>query len=173
MVRFKLYFDKDLEEDWLKEMSLKGWAFKNFFLGVYTFEACEPGEYNYQIDLLDNWKGDKDDFASFMEESGVEVISQWYRWVYIRKKASDGPFEMYTDVDSKITQYNRIKRFFTVGLIVETICFFVELSAAVEMHSGMVWAVTAFVGMVALAFLKIVWKCEWKIKQLQREKKYN
>ncbi|MDF2520653.1 MAG: hypothetical protein K0R84_1281, partial [Clostridia bacterium] len=89
MLKFKMYFDKDVEEIWLKEMSNKGWAFKRFFLGFYTFEACEPGEYNYQIDLLDNWSGEKEDYASFMEQSGVEVISQWYRWVYIRKKASD------------------------------------------------------------------------------------
>lgn len=102
MTKFRLYYDKDAEESWLNTMSRKGWAFKKFFLGFYSFEECEPGEYNYQIDILNSWNGDKTDFASFMEESGVEVISQWYRWVYIRKKASDGPFEMYTDIESKI-----------------------------------------------------------------------
>ncbi len=29
MLKFKLYYDKDEEEDWLKEMSLDGWGFKN------------------------------------------------------------------------------------------------------------------------------------------------
>ena len=68
MLKFKLYYDKDAEEDWLKEMCLNGWAFKKFFLGFYTFEKCEPGEYNYQIDLLDSWSGEKDDYAAFMEK---------------------------------------------------------------------------------------------------------
>jgi hypothetical protein len=163
-----MYFDKDAEEVWLKEMSLKGWAFKKFFLGFYIFEECEPGEYNYQIDLLDNWKGDKKDFATFMEESGVEVISQWYRWVYIRKKASDGPLEMYTDSESKIAQYNRIKKFFRLGLLVEIVCFMVEINAAIRTGSSLIWLLTVFIGIIALTFLQMVWKCNWKIEQLKQ-----
>lgn len=173
MIQYKLYSDKDLEQDWLNEMSLKGWAFKKFFLGFYTFDACEPGEFNYQIDLLDTWNGDKSDFASFMEESGVEVISQWYRWVYIRQKASEGPFEMYTDVESKIAQYNRIKKFFTVALIIEAICFFIEMGAAVETRSATLWMFVVLLGAFVILFLKMVWKCKWKIEQLQRERHLN
>lgn len=102
MKKFRLYYDKDAEQDWLREMSNQGWAFNKFFLGVYTFEACSSGEYIYQIDILDNWIGDKQNFSEFMEDSGVEVVSQWYLWVYLRKKAADGPFEMYSDTESKI-----------------------------------------------------------------------
>lgn len=167
MLKFKLYFDKDAEEAWLKEMSIKGWAFKKFFLGFYIFEACEPGEYNYQIDLLDNWKGDKKDFATFMEESGVEVISQWYRWVYIRKKASDGPLEMYTDSESKIAQYNRIKNFFKLGFVIELICFIIEINAAIRIGLSLYWLLTIMIGILGLTFLQMVWKCNWKIEQLK------
>lgn len=170
MLKFRMYFDKDAEEIWLREMSRKGWAFKKFFLGMYTFEPCEPGEYNYQIDLLDNWSGEKEDYASFMEQSGVEVISQWYRWVYIRKKASDGPFEMYTDVESKIAQYRRIKNFFMVGLIVEIICFLIEINASTRTDSILLWSFTALLGAIVLTFLRIVWKCRWKIDQLTQLK---
>lgn len=170
MKKFKLYYDKDEEQDWLQKMSLDGWALKNFFLGVYTFVSCEPGEYIYQIDLLDNWSGDKKDFAAFMEDSGVEVVSQWYRWVYLRKKAEDGPFEMYTDAESKIDQYNRIKKFFQVALIVEVICFFIEIIAAVNTGNPTFWFLTILIGSIVLAFLRVVWKCSWKIEQLKREK---
>ena len=170
MKKFKLYYDKDEEQDWLQKMALDGWALKNFFLGVYTFVPCEPGEYIYQIDLLDNWSGDKKDFAAFMEDSGVEVVSQWYRWVYLRKKADDGPFEMYTDTQSKIDQYNRIKKFFQVALIVEVICFFIEIIAAVNTGNPTFWFLTILIGSIVLAFLRVVWKCSWKIEQLKREK---
>ena len=105
MLKFKLYYDKDEEENWLKKMCLNGWAFKSFFLGFYTFEKCEPGEYNYQIDLLDSWNGEKSDYKDFMKDAGVEIVSQWWRWVYLKKRASDGPFEMYSDAESKIVQY--------------------------------------------------------------------
>lgn len=170
MLKFRLYYDKDEEEVWLNEMSQKGWAFKKFFLGYYTFEPCEPGEYNYQIDLLDNWSGEKEDYATFMDESGVEVISQWYRWVYIRKKAADGPFEMYTDAESKIAQYRRIKNFFLVGLIIEMLCFLIEFNEAVSTGFKSFWGLTILLGIIVLAFLRMIWKCKWKIEQLQQEK---
>lgn len=169
MLKFKLYYDKDAEEVWLREMSLKGWAFKKFFLGFYTFEPCKPGEYNYQIDLLDNWNGNKSDYESFMEDLGVEVVDQWWRWVYLRKKAADGPFEMYTDVESKIDLYRKIMNFFKIALVIEVICFFIELKATIQTGSFMFGALTVLIGVISLALLKVVWKCKWKIEQLQNE----
>ena len=169
MLKFKLYYDKDEEEDWLKKMSLSGWAFKKFYLGFYTFESCEPGEYNYQIDLLDNWNGNKADYASFMEDAGVEVISQWWRWVYLQKKIEDGPFEMYTDMESKITQYSKIMKFFKIFLAVEIICFLMELIATIKTGEFVFGIFTVLLAIICLAILKIVWKSKWKIEQLKRE----
>lgn len=169
MKKFRLYCDKDEEQNWLNEMSKEGWAFQNFFLGVYSFEPCKPGEYNYQIDLLNNWNGDKHDFACFMEDSGVEVVSQWYRWVFIRKKSSEGPFEMYTDGESKIAQYTRIKNLFTALLLIELFCVFIEINCAVKTGIAMFWGFSAFLGTIAVIFLKMVWKSKWKIQQLKNQ----
>lgn len=169
MNKFKLYFDKDEETKWLNETCMNGWAFTNFCLGVYHFEPCEPGEYIYQVDLLNSWSGNKNDFATFMEESGVEVMSQWYRWVFLRKKASEGPFEMYTDNESKIKQYSRIRNFFSVVLVVEILCFMDELYFALQMRSFGLWCFVVFIGVIILAFLNIVLKCRWKIQQLKNE----
>jgi hypothetical protein len=170
MLKYRLYYDKDEEEDWLKEMCLKGWAFKKFFLGFYTFEKCDPGKYNYQIDILDNWKGTKGDYKTFMEDTGVKVLSQWWRWVYLQKKASDGPFEMYTDLESKITQYTRIMNFFKVFLVIEVICFFIEVIATLTSSSYVFAIFAVLIGIISLTMLKILWKCKWKIKQYKREK---
>lgn len=170
MLKFKLYYDKDAEEVWLREMSLKGWAFKKFLLGFYTFEPCEPGEYNYQIDLLDNWSGNKSDYASFMVDLGVEVIDQWWRWVYLRKKAADGPFEMYTDAESKINLYRKIANFFKIFLVIEAICFFMELSVTIRTGDFIFGIFTLLLGTISLAILNVVWKCKWKIEQLSNEK---
>lgn len=52
MIKFKLYYDKDQEEKFLNEMSDQGYAMKKFFLGFYTFEPCNPGEYTYRVDLI-------------------------------------------------------------------------------------------------------------------------
>lgn len=170
MLKFKLYYDKDAEEDWLKKMCLDGWAFKKFFLGFYTFEKCEPGEYNYQIDLLDGWNGEKDDYAAFMEDAGVEVIAQWYRWVYLQKKASDGPFEMYTDLESKIAQYNKIKNFFKAILVLEAVCLYVEVSEVIRSGSYLSVMFTVLIAVICLALLRMICKCKWKIDQYVQSK---
>lgn len=169
MLKFKLYYDKDEEEAWLKKMCLNGWAFKKFFLGFYTFKECEPGEYNYQIDLLDSWNGEKRDYVAFMEDTGVEVICQWSRWVYLQKKASDGPFEMYTDFESKITHFNKIKNFFTVALLLEIICLFIEAMATVNTGSYVFGMFTVLLAVICLAILKIILKCKWKIQQYKHD----
>ena len=53
MRKFRLYYDKEKEEEWLNEMCRKGWGMTNFFLGFYTFEPCASGEYTYQVDFPD------------------------------------------------------------------------------------------------------------------------
>lgn len=169
MLKFKLYFDKDAEEDWLRTMSLNGWAFKKFFLGFYTFEPCEPGEYNYQIDLLDNWSGNRVDYTPFMEDLGVEVIDQWWRWVYLRKRAVDGPFEMYTDLQSKIALYAKIMKLFKIALVIETVAFFMELNATMSTGNFMFGIFAILIGAISLAMLKVIWKCKWKIESLKHQ----
>lgn len=169
MLKFKLFYDKDAEEDWLRTMSLKGWAFKKFFLGFYTFEPCKPGEYNYQIDLLDNWSGNRADYTPFMEDLGVEVIGQWWRWVYLRKKAIDGPFEMYTDSQSKIELYAKIKNFFMIALAIEIVCLFIELAGTISTGEFKYGIFTVLLGAISLAMLNVVRKCKRKIEQLKRE----
>lgn len=169
MRKFRLYFDKDTEQDWIMEMSNQGWAFQDFFLGVYTFKPSEPGEYIYQIDLLDDGVGAKKDFSEFMEDSGVEVVAQWYRWVYLRKRSVDGPFEMYTDIESKIKQYERMKRFFSVVLILEFIIFILEFMAAINTRRIIFMIFTILIGLFVFILLSNVLKCNKKIKELQSE----
>ena len=94
MKRFRMYYDKDAEEVWLNEMCQKGWAMTSFFAGLYTFAPCQPGEYIYQIDMPEGagfQPNDIEGYTEFMEDAGVEVVQQWYRWVYLRKQAAEGP----------------------------------------------------------------------------------
>ncbi len=123
--KFKLTYDKDWEQNWLNEMCQKGWGFTKFFAGVYTFEPCEPGEYIYQVDLLPGsgfTANDPEGYAEFMEDTGVEVVCRWFRWIILRKRAEDGPFEIYTDTDSKLASYKRIRTMLIFGLLLELAC---------------------------------------------------
>ena len=164
---FKIYYDKDSEEQWINEMAMQGWAFEKFSLGFYTFVPCKPGEYIYQIDLLDNWAGNTENFSSFMEELGVEIVSQWYRWVYLRKLASDGKFEMYTDTESKLKQYRRMLHFFTVGALLELLCLLVEINGAIQLQNPLYWVFSLLVALLMLVFIHVIFKCRGKIQQLK------
>lgn len=107
---WKVFMHYEKEEDWLNSMSAKGFALTDFFLFRYVFEDCRPGDYTYRIELLDNLPGHTESrkYLDFIAENGVEHVTSWIRWVYFRKRAADGPFDIYSDIDSRITHYKRI-----------------------------------------------------------------
>ena len=74
MTKFRLYFNKDKETTWLNNMAKEGYALTKFIAGFYTFEACEPGEYEYQIDFGDKLYAVTDDYREFMEENNIEIV---------------------------------------------------------------------------------------------------
>ena len=57
MKKFALYFDTDKEMEWLNKMAQEGYAMVDFFAGLYTFEPCEKGEWQYQIDIGNGFFG--------------------------------------------------------------------------------------------------------------------
>ena len=94
MIKFKLYFDKDKETQWLNEMSQKGWAMTGFFAGFYRFEPCEKGKYTYQIDFGNEFFSVSDDYREFMSDSDIEIIQSWGFWVFLRKLSSEGELSL-------------------------------------------------------------------------------
>ena len=107
MVKFRLYLNKDDETKYLNEMAAKGYAMPGprhpmtgFFAGFYSFEKCRPGEFIYQVDITEGMFRVTNDYREFMQEMGVEIVCLWGMWVILRKKAADGPFVLYTDVES-------------------------------------------------------------------------
>lgn len=172
MKRFKLLFDKDHEENWLNQMCQQGWAMVRFFAGVYTFIPCQPGEFIYQIDLLPG-KGftpeDPDGYMEFMDETGVEVLQRWARWVYLRKRAADGPFEIYTDVDSRIQMYSRIRAMFLWGLGLE-LCYSASLWSYLWRGEIFFYCLALLYLLIFAAFLRAAIRCSRKIQELERSR---
>jgi hypothetical protein len=96
-------FDK--EERWLNEMAMQGWALCGVGFCRYTFERCEPGEYTVRLEMR---KYDPE-YVSFLSEIGAEYIGRVVSWIYFRKRAEDGPFDLF-DLDAKIDHLSRIAR---------------------------------------------------------------
>ncbi|MEX1378257.1 MAG: DUF2812 domain-containing protein [Eubacteriales bacterium] len=109
----KLYWDYENEEKWLNKMAAKGMHMDGYSWGRYTFSEGEPGKYIYRLELLENLASSEESkaYIRFLEESGVEHVASYMRWVYLRKKAVDGEFEMYTDIESKMKHFKRVNTF--------------------------------------------------------------
>lgn len=156
MIRFKLYMDKDAETNWLNEMSEKGWALKSFFAGFYTFEKCEEGRYAYQIDCGEKLFKVSDEYREFMKEAGIEIVQTWGWWVILRKPASEGEFELYTDVESSIEHYSRIRRMFKIVTVIEIVCLWMEIMAAIIGKVPYAVPAAFFLGAIVISFIRII-----------------
>lgn len=171
MHKFLLTFDKDQEQVWLNDLCAQGWALEHYAMGLYTFVPCEPGEYIYQIDLLPGHglrAGDFGGYREFMEDTGVEVVARWFRWVFLRKRAEDGPFEIYTDADSQIQMYERIRQMFVFVLCLELAagCYFV--AALVRFPGGLFYrCMGAVLILIIAAILRTIVRCSRRIRELR------
>lgn len=143
----KLYwawqFDK--EEKWLNECSAKGLHLCDVGVFRYTFEEGTPGAYSHKLELLENWPTHPESVAyiRFLEDTGVEMVGSILRWVYFRKKTVDGPFDLFSDLDSRIKHLNRIIFLFLPIM-------FLEFSAGLSnllMHNSS----NRFIGVLALS----------------------
>lgn len=112
----KAYWNYEKEEKWLNEMSTKGFALIDYSWCRYVFDDSKPSEYTYRIELLEYLPSHpvSQKYLGFMQENGIEHIASYMRWVYFRKKALDGAFNIYSDIDSKIKHYQRINLLWTV-----------------------------------------------------------
>ena len=97
-------WDFEKEEAWFNEMAMNGWALVAVGFCKYTFERTEPGEYQVRLEL----RGADPGYISFLQETGAEYVGRWFQWIYSRKRSDFGPFDVYSDIDSRIDHLNRI-----------------------------------------------------------------
>ena len=109
------------EEKWLNDMAAKGLLLTYAGVFTYVFEDGEPGKYQYRLELLENAPKhfESQKYIEFMEETGAEHIGTVMRWVYFRKKASDAPFEIFSDISSRIEHMKRLQNLLTCLVVAE------------------------------------------------------
>ncbi|MDD4312148.1 MAG: DUF2812 domain-containing protein [Eubacteriales bacterium] len=180
-VIWKAYWDYEKEERWLNEMSAQGMSFTDYSWCRYVFTDAPNGQYNYRIELLEYMPKHPESMAylRFLEENGVEVVATYLRWVYLRKPASEGAFDLYTDLDSKIKHYQRINFFWTAMMIAEFAAAVSNLGIGIanlflNERLGNFSSGNLIIGSVTLAlgilFLALDLPIRQKIKKLRQEK---
>lgn len=164
-------WDFEKEEKWLNEMSLKGLQLVAVGFCKYVFEEDIKGVYTYRLELLEELPSNTESIAyiRFLEETGVEYIAAVIRWAYFRKKVDDGAFEIYSDIESKINHYKRIR---TLLIVVTPINLwsgfnnlnkFIELKTSAILGSSVSFIVTLLLGVG-------IFKVSKQIRKLKKEK---
>ena len=97
-------WDFEKEEEWLNDMTMSGWVLEKVGFATYDFVRCEPGEYIIHLQMFDT----DTDYMQFMNQINAEYIDHFVKWVYFRRKAEYGIFEINSNLDSRIAHLNRI-----------------------------------------------------------------
>jgi len=107
----------------VNEMASQGWHLKKFTWIRFTFEQDEPGSYIYRHDELERFGSTyEDEYLDFLKSSGIEQVDRSGYFVFFRKPAHEGPFELYSDKKTKIS--NLSKKITLLSLILLLNLFF-------------------------------------------------
>ena len=75
MIKFRWYYDIDLEEKFLNEMSRKGYYLKKFIIGFYKFDKIDSTDYTYRVDLInDRENSELKEYIDLIEQSGAKKM---------------------------------------------------------------------------------------------------
>ena len=99
-------WEYDKEERWLNAMAQSGWVLDKVGFCRYEFVPCEPGEYTVRLEMRNHDEA----YLSFMADTGAEYLGRMMKWIYFRKKTEDGPFELFSDLESRISYLDQMCR---------------------------------------------------------------
>lgn len=112
-------WDAEKEEEWLNDMSKKGLELTGVGYFTYTFQEGTPGMYQYRLQMLEHFPNhpESEQYIRLIEETGAQQVATLKNWAYFRKKTADGPFELFSDTDSRLKYFRRL-RYFILPLVI-------------------------------------------------------
>ncbi|MFB7156010.1 DUF2812 domain-containing protein [Lysinibacillus sp. NPDC056232] len=113
MIKFKIFFDIEKEEQWLNQMLSKGWVCTNInSAGFYTFKNTVDLEQVIRIDFQqDLRREERSNYKQLYEDFGWQALKEKsYDGTYYWFKRKDGNDELFSDNDSQIAKYKRLMK---------------------------------------------------------------
>ncbi len=91
-------------------MSKEGLELVSVSFCKYIFKENNNQQHTYKVELLDNLPSHpkSQDYIEFLEEMDIEHVGSYIRWVYLKKVASEGEIELFSDYSSRIKHYKKI-----------------------------------------------------------------
>ena len=167
--KFFFVWDFDKEEKWLNEMAAKGLALVSVGFCKYEFEDCLPGEYKVCLQLLDKVPKhpEMQKYIEFMEETGAEHVGSFTRWVYFRKKASEGDFQLFSDNASRVKHMTTMLSFVALVVILNLLTGIENLVVAIVtgFPGNYLGFINLSIGLIGLPGVIKLWKKRNRIKK--------
>ena len=108
--------DPERIEEQANRMAKEGWLLEKFGSLFSTYRRGKAGEYEYRVQVKEAGM-DRLTYVAELAEFGIEEVGGVGDLLVLRKKADGAPFELYSDLDSRIAQQKKAVRYLRAGLI--------------------------------------------------------
>lgn len=150
---WKVYVDFEKEERWLNEIADEGWDLTRYTWCRYVFAKGAPGRYTYRIQLLPSAPSAREsrEYLGFLEDTGVEIVDLYQRWVYVRKEGDGQPFDLFSDRESRVAHHRRVAALFgTIGAAQLPLLAINAGNVTTHLRDGSVFGVPLFAAYLVL-----------------------
>lgn len=109
-------FDPTRLEAHANAMSRKGWQLEHFGLLTARYRRGAQGEYEYRTQVVKDAGMSCLEYLADLAELGIESVGGRAELLLLRKRADGTPFELFSDLDSRIAQQKKARRYMRSGL---------------------------------------------------------
>ncbi|AZN38802.1 DUF2812 domain-containing protein [Paenibacillus albus] len=143
--RLSMSWNYEKDEAWLSEQSRQGLQLKKVGLFSYTFTRDAAMRYTYALDFQ-NRLGRGDKYEAYLElyrDAGWEHVSSYGgMWHYFRREWQPGELpRLYTDRESLVTHFQKIKRVFTVLLFANLAIMIINMLNLLSRFNDRPWSI--------------------------------
>ena len=125
MIKFKVFIRAEKEEEWLQQMSKKGWVFQSVCFSCYKLKKEEPRDVKIKTDYRIFKSVDEFlNYRALFEDSGWKHIAGTPRsgTQYFEQQREDCTDDIFSDSDSRAGRYMRLLKMWLRTLFVCIIC---------------------------------------------------
>ena len=108
--------DPERIEEQANRMAKEGWLLEKFGSLFSTYRRGRADEYEYRVQVKEAGM-DRLVYTAELAEFGIEEVGGVGDLLVLRKKSDGTPFELYSDLDSRIAQQKKAVRYLRGGLI--------------------------------------------------------
>ena len=123
-------------------MSDRGWQLKHYGALFSRYRRGEPNEYEYRTLVVKDAGMEKLEYTAALAELGIEEVGSRGEVLILRRKTDGTPFELFSDLDSRIAQQKKMRRYLCGKLII-SLCW------ALIMAMNLLWFLRG-IGMIGV-----------------------